>query len=239
MIFRAVQFTGIGGRPKNEDACFFGEKRGVFAAAVADGLGGHGGGEIASEAALAVLAARFDKVVPFSEEALLQLFSDMNSAILSRQQDRLKMKSTAALFLSDGESAAFAHVGDSRIYHFRGAEILYQSRDHSASQLAVAVGEISPAQLRFHEDRNIVLRSLGNEGPVKPEIHPARPAPAPGDTLLLCTDGFWEYVTEIEMQETLARSRAPREWLDAMVGIILEKAPPGHDNFTAVAVFCE
>lgn len=149
------------------------------------------------------------------------------------------MKSTAALFLANGGSSVFAHLGDSRIYHFRGGEILYQSLDHSASQLAAALGDITPGEIRFHEDRNILLRCLGNEDEVKPAIRLADGALSPGDTLLLCTDGFWEYITEDEMLETRLKSEAPDTWIESMTALIDGRARPGHDNYTAVAVFCD
>jgi serine/threonine protein phosphatase PrpC len=239
MVFRASQFSGTGGKPKNEDACMFGQRQGFFVAAVADGLGGHGGGDLAAEAALGVVAAAFDKLFPWSSEKIEKLFYDMNEAVLEKQADRLKMKSTAALFLTDGSSSVFAHLGDSRIYHFRGGAILYQSLDHSASQLAASLGDITPGEIRFHEDRNILLRCLGNEGEVKPAIRLEEGALFPGDTLLLCTDGFWEYVTEDEMLETRIKSGDPDTWLAAMTAVIDKKAQPGHDNYTAVAVFCD
>lgn len=86
MVFRASQFSGAGGKPKNEDACMFGQRRGVFVAAVADGLGGHGGGDLAAEAALGVVAASFDKLFPWSRETIEKLFYDMNEAVLKKQR---------------------------------------------------------------------------------------------------------------------------------------------------------
>jgi serine/threonine protein phosphatase PrpC len=77
MIFSAAQYSGIGGRPKNEDACVYDLKRGIFMAAVADGLGGHGSGEIASGAALKVLAEHSDRCFPIDEQKILTLFSEM------------------------------------------------------------------------------------------------------------------------------------------------------------------
>lgn len=239
MDFRASQFSGAGGKPKNEDACMFAHRQGIFVAAVADGLGGHGGGDLAAAAALGVLAASFDKLFPWSRENIQKLFSDMNEAVLEKQAGGLKMKSTVALFLTDGGSSVFAHLGDSRIYHFRGGEILYQSLDHSASQLAAALGDITPSEIRFHEDRNILLRCLGNEGEVKPAVRLAEGALSPGDALLLCTDGFWEYVTEDEMLQTRLKSEDPGDWIGAMTALIDARARSGHDNYTAVAVFCD
>lgn len=237
MIFSAAQYSGAGGRPTNEDSCLCLQKNGMFVAAVADGLGGHGGGEIASAAAMSELAARFEKLSALNRENILELFTQMNDAVLNKQDERLKMKTTAAVFLTDGKNTVFAHIGDSRIYHFRGGTIIYQSLDHSASQLAVAVGEIPPEGIRFHDDRSKLLRCLGNNGPIKPDIFVNDPVLLPGDALLLCTDGFWELITENEMQESLSGSVDPREWLNNMLESVEKKAPFDHDNYTAVAVY--
>lgn len=239
MIISAAQYSGTGGRPKNEDSCLCLSKNGIFVAAVADGLGGHGSGEIASATAMDVLSKSFDKLFPPDKEKILKLFTDMNDAVLSRHDGRLKMKTTAAVLLTDGTDTVFAHIGDSRLYHFRGRDIVYQSLDHSASQLAVAVGEIRPENIRFHDDRNKVLRCLGNEGAVKPDILINRGPILPGDALLLCTDGFWEFVTEREMLEALFGSSDAREWLDNMLAAVEKKAPIDHDNYTAVTVYFE
>ena len=105
------------------------------------------------------------------------------------------------------------------------------------NQIAVLMGEVPQEGIRFHADRNRVLRALGS-GNAKPDISPLMELKE--DTaFLLCTDGFWEYVYEREMEETLKEAREPADWLEKMRGILEKRSPEGNDNFSAAAVFCK
>ena len=146
------------------------------------------------------------------------------------------MMSTIALLAVEGRLARWAHVGDTRLYRFLDGELVFQSRDHSASQAAVLLGEITPEQIRFHPSRSRVLRALGQEGELRVEQGSAR-LEAGQNAFLLCTDGFWEYVYENEMAETLRCSSSPREWLERMRRYIAGRAPRDNDNNTAAAVW--
>ena len=97
-------------------------------------------------------------------------------------------------------------------------------------------GEITPEQIRFHPSRSRVLRALGQEGELRVEQGSAR-LEAGQNAFLLCTDGFWEYVYENEMAETLRRSSSPQEWLERMRRYIAARAPRDNDNNTAAAVW--
>lgn len=132
--------------------------------------------------------------------------------------------------------ALWAHVGDTRLYHFWNGKLVGQTLDHSVSQLAVDMGLITGDQIRFHEDRSRLLRALGSDSP---EPEPGGPVLlAKGfHAFLLGTDGFWEYVTEPEMEETLAVSSDPRQWLSRMKLILQRKGPGDRDNASAAAIF--
>jgi serine/threonine protein phosphatase PrpC len=101
----------------------------------------------------------------------------------------------------------------------------------------VKAGEMRAAEIRHHEDRNRLLRTLGNDEEPRPTLVPAPVPLTPGDAFLLCTDGFWEYVTETEMEITLAKAADPDTWLRTMTRRLVERADPDHDNYTAMAVF--
>lgn len=148
------------------------------------------------------------------------------------------MKTTVTLLAISGMKAAWAHVGDSRIYHFLDGELVHQTRDHSASQIAVMLGNITEAEIRFHEDRNRVYRALGQDGELKVDTH-FEPLSPGRHAFLLCTDGFWEYVLEREMEKDLAASYGPEDWIEHMRSRLSARVPAGNDNNSAAAVWVD
>ena len=127
------------------------------------------------------------------------------------------------------------HIGDSRLYHFRRGKLKTQTKDHSISQLAVMMGEITVDKIRFHEDRDRVLRALGSDS-AKPEISKEMDA-APGNAFLLCTDGFWEFVYEKEIKKLLWKAKKPEVWLREMEKLLRTRIPEDTDNYTSAAVY--
>lgn len=235
MKYRAAHCCMKGGRSYNEDSVRFESNGPSFAGIVADGLGGHGGGEIASSLVAETLAGGFMAETSTQPEAIHKLFEKANQEVVSKQTATLQMKSTAVGLFCDDNGLTCAHVGDSRLYRFTNGMITFQTKDHSVSQMAVLSGEIPPSQIRFHEDRNKVLRALGSDASVKPDIisWPRQTT----DTFLLCTDGFWEYVLEEEMEIDLAKSKTPDEWLRFMIGRLSKRVHGKNDNFSALAIF--
>lgn len=236
MIQTAV-YTNIGGRAQNEDT--------VRQAAplpdrlcmvVADGLGGHGGGEIASAAAADTICGGWNGQV--DTDVLLDLVQAAHRNVLSLQTRQCAMKSTVVALAVENGKAAWAHAGDSRLYHFLNGAWVFQTRDHSASQIAVTLGEITVDQIRFHEDRNRVFRALGQDGDLKVDTR-EEPLTPGRHAFLLCTDGFWEYVLESEMEEDLRAASDPEDWLARMRSRLTARVPSNNDNNTAAAVWLE
>lgn len=192
-----ASYTDIGGRAENEDSTRqlrLGKEQ--LCLVVADGLGGHGGGAQASAAAADTICREWDGDA--DPEALKRLVQRGHEAVTAIQTAQCAMMSTVVALEIAGNRAAWAHVGDSRLYHFVDGRLVFQTKDHSASQIAVFMGEITADQIRFHEDRNRVLRALGQDGALTVEA--AAEALCPGrHAFLLCSDGFWEYVLENEM----------------------------------------
>lgn len=235
-MVRKAFYTDTGGRAVNEDSVRIRERGGALICVVADGLGGQGGGDAASGAAATLIADEWDGSV--SPAALAGLFERAHRKIKSMQTPRLEMMSTAVALVLSPRQAAWAHAGDSRLYIFRNGQLVVQTRDHSASQIAVLLGQITPEEIRFHSDRATVLRALGQDGELKTELGSAQ-LDAGHYAFLLCTDGFWEYVLEREMAETLARSQSPDDWLADMRALLRTRVPADNDNNTAAAVWLD
>lgn len=234
MILTA-SYSNIGGRPCNEDSVRIVRKDDdQVCLVVADGLGGHGGGALASKAAADAICQLWLNRKPEQDmESMIQL---AHQAVLKEQIPSCAMKSTiVALFLSP-EFAEWAHVGDSRLYYFHNRELAFQSRDHSASQIAVALGDITVDQIRFHEDRNRVLRALGQDSDLLVETRDQPLLPG-HHAFLLCSDGFWEYVLEEEMVQDLKDSADPEEWIEKMRKRLEKIVQKDNDNNSAAAVW--
>ncbi len=236
-MFRVASYTDPGGRAENEDAVRWAERPdGRLCLLVADGLGGHGGGQLASAAAAEAVCGGWDGGI--GAGALAGLIRAANLRVLALQTPQCAMKTTiVALLLAPGR-AVWAHAGDSRLYHFVDGKLIFQTRDHSVAQLGVMLGEITPDQIRMHEDRSRVLRALGQdeELPVETLEQPLGPG---RHAFLLCSDGFWEYVLEPEMEADLAAAESPEAWLTAMRARLQARAPQGNDNNTAAAVWAD
>ena len=172
------------------------------------------------------------------EEGLLALFRSANEEILRRQTQpgQEEMRTTAVALKIAGEMAVWAHIGDSRLYRFRGGELAEVTKDHSVTYRKYLGGEISYMDVYHDDDRGRLLRVLGKE-PCRPEA--GRAAVEPGDAFLLCSDGFWEFVYSEEMQADLCRAAAPEDWAESMLLRHIRRTPPENDNFSLITVFAE
>ena len=229
-----------GGREQNEDYCGYLSLDQAACWVLADGLGGHGGGEIASEIAVKTVLDAFQRSPECSTESLLAYMEKAAESLRAQQSEDLRlaqMRTTAVVLVSDFASALWAHMGDSRLYYLRQGGIAFQTRDDSVPQALSNAGKIRPDEIRFHPDRNRLLRALGNNSEAKPSVERRSIALISGDAFLLCSDGFWEYVTETEMEADFARSPVPGEWLARMEQRLLRRALVGHDNYSALGIF--
>jgi serine/threonine protein phosphatase PrpC len=236
MDIKTASISCQGGRDYNEDSVRTLERGNVHAVVVADGLGGHGGGQAASLIVAEGITEAFMRSPQIDAGYVSSLFEQANKEVVKAQTPSIKMKSTAVgLFIID-RAAIWAHAGDSRLYRFENGALKHQTLDHSVSQMAVFAGEITVAQIRFHADRNKVLKVCGGEG-FKSEVSPAYTLDPGFHAFLLCTDGFWEYVWETEMEIELAKAAEPLDWLHGMTRRLARRIPKNSDNFTAAAVF--
>lgn len=237
MKISAYCYTNRGGRAHNEDSvrCFAQGERGIFV--VADGLGGHGRGEVASALAADVLFEGCASRTPDPED-LRELFQQANETVMSEQgkPGQEEMKTTAvALSIAEGR-AVWAHIGDSRLYRFSAGELTQETRDHSVTYMKYLGGEISRMDVYHDDDRSSLLRALGKQ-PCRPETGQADLLP--GDAFALCSDGFWEYVYQEEMLAGLLKAETPEQWAQDMLLRHIRRTPEGNDNFSLITVFVE
>ena len=233
---KTAWLSNIGGKAHNDDTVAVAQETGTYVF-VGDGLGAYAGGQQASRAAAEVLMALGKQGGLLEETALREAAAAADLAVRQLQEETGGSMKTTAVFLAlEGRTARWMHVGDSRLYAFRWGKIRKQTQDHSVSQMAVLLGEIKQSQIRFHEDRSRILRALG-AADARPEISREWKI-LRGDVFLLCTDGFWEYVYEEEMERLLKKAKTPQAWLEAMEQLLLTRIPENTDNYTAAAVFC-
>jgi serine/threonine protein phosphatase PrpC len=199
--------------------------------AVADGMGGHRGGEVASNLALDTVQQLFER----REGTLADQVAQANRAVYERSQsDRSVsgMGTTLTAAMIDGDTVHLVHVGDSRAYLLRDGHLTQLTEDHTLVHRMVMDGEITPEEAETHPHRSILTRALGvdegvqvDEGDVRIET---------GDRLLLCTDGLTGMVPEEQITEIMLGSADPQEAVDSLVKVANRAG--GIDNITAVVL---
>lgn len=233
-----------GDREINEDAVGHGASGENECYIVCDGLGGHEKGEVASRTAVSAALDMFSRMSGSradSRSILEQCFLNSQEKVTAYQKEHRGasgMKTTMSMLLKTGGLIQWGHIGDTRIYRFQAGEMVSRTFDHSVPQMLVFIGEIKESQIRFHEDRNRLLKVIGAPW-YKPQYEIADASVlTDSEAFLLCTDGFWEWITEDEMICSLRESRTPAEWLDAMQKHVF-RLGRGHnmDNYSAIAVF--
>lgn len=236
-----------GGRDYNEDACGHWHSSDHLCCVVADGAGGHGGGDVAARTAVRHIIEQY-AATPLSGSDMVQaLLMDTNATVIRHRTDapaQAQMHSTVVgLFINlHRAEALWGHAGDSRLYLFRDGRILTRTRDHSVVQSLVDAGVLQPDQMRTHPRRSELLSALGS--PVEHLHLSTEPEPCllyAGDVFLLCTDGLWEYVDESDMCESLTQAADAQGWLAELEQRVLRSAAaagkPRHDNFSGLAVW--
>jgi serine/threonine protein phosphatase PrpC len=239
MRFSVYQVSRKGGREKNEDRMGYSYTRDSGLFALADGMGGHPEGEVASQIALQTLSALFQREAKPRLEEPLRFLHD---AIIAGHHQLLRYATERALMdtprttlvacLLQGDSAYWAHCGDSRLYLVRGDKLVARTRDHSYSELQDTLAQVVPMGDRVN--RNVLFTCLGSPG--KPVIDTAGPLRVyPGDRVMLCSDGLWGSVADNIITDVLARQPIS-DAVPELVELALREAGAKSDNVTVLAV---
>jgi len=222
-------------REQNEDSAYASSRL----LAVADGMGGHGHGEVASSVAIAAMAA-LDDTLPERGPEGIDLVAAVEAAVkeanvrlreMTGRDPSLKgMGTTLTAMLWDGTRFALAHVGDSRAYLLR-EDVLYQiTQDHTLVQSLVDEGRLTPEQAAVHARRSMLLRALESSGNVEPDLS-LREAKA-GDRYLLCSDGLTCVVGPEALYEAMTNIADLKELVQHLIDMANEAGGP--DNITCV-----
>ena len=239
MQFSVYQLSRKGGREKNEDRMGYCYTRDAGLFALADGMGGHPEGEVASQLALQTLSAMFQRE---ARPRLAEPLRFLNEAIIAGHHQLLRYATERALMdtprttivacLIQGKTAYWAHCGDSRLYLIRGDKLVARTRDHSYSELQETLSQVVPMGDRVN--RNVLFTCLGSPG--KPVVDTAGPLLVhPGDRVMLCSDGLWGSLSDAVITDILVK-QAISEAVPELVERALRTAGEKSDNVTVLAV---
>ena len=206
---------------------------------VADGMGGHAAGEVASKIAIDVVVQEYQASHPPVEDALNQAIHAANLEIFHRNRSGAEsgMGTTIVCAVIFGDKLYCAHVGDSRAYLLRNSQLSPLTRDHSLVNDLLRSGTITPEEAQDHPQRHVLSRALGKKAEVLPEITGPMPIYA-GDMILLCTDGISGYLDDDQISYLLqANSNDPQVAATALIQNA--DAEGGEDNATAIVVKIE
>ena len=239
MRFSVYQVSRKGGRDKNEDRMGYCYTRSSGLFALADGMGGHPEGEVASQLALQTLAALFQRD---AKPVLKDPLRFLHDSVIAGHHQLLRYATEKALIdtprttvvacVLQGNAAYWAHCGDSRLYLVRGGKLIARTRDHSYTELQETMSQVVPMGERLN--RNVLFTCLGSPG--KPVVDTAGPLlMQPGDKVLLCSDGLWGSVSDAIITEQLA-SKAVPDAVPELVELALRNGGPKGDNVTVLAI---
>lgn len=243
MRFHVYQVSRKGGRHKNEDRMGYCYTRSSGLFALADGMGGHPEGEVAAQTALQTLSALFQRD---AKPTLKDPLRFLQEAVLAGHHQLLRYaterglmdtpRTTVVACVVQGQSAYWAHCGDSRLYLVRDGKLVTRTRDHSYTELHGALAQSGqPVPLdaqRFN--RNVLFTCLGSPG--KPVVDTAGPTVLqPGDRLMLCSDGLWGAVADEPIVDALARLPVT-ESVPELAEMALRSAGAKSDNVTVLAL---
>jgi PPM family protein phosphatase len=241
MKFSIYQESRVGGRKENQDRVAYCYSRDAVVMIIADGMGGHLHGEVAAQIAVQFIAEAFQReATPKLADPvrfLLDSITNAHFAILDYAEVRRLLETPrttcVACVVQDGV-AYWAHVGDSRLYLIREGRVEAQTKDHSRVQMLVDLGRIREEAVGVHPERNKIFNCLGQMTPPKVELS-RRALLKEGDTILLCTDGFWGPLDGRVIGEKLADGNVARA-VPQLLDLAEVRAGRDGDNLSVIAL---
>ncbi|KLU64650.1 serine/threonine phosphatase stp [Desulfosporosinus acididurans] len=227
-------------RKNNEDSFLVLPDHGIFA--VADGMGGHRAGEVASSTALRELEKLAPQLKGLSDQDLegwlVESFTQANRVVYkssTTEPQNAGMGTTLTALLIRDTRALIAHAGDSRAYLWRQEELTPLTKDHSLVGELVRLGQISLEEAEKHPQRHVLMRAVGADQEI--EVDCQAISLRSKDVFLLCTDGFSNMISDEELADEFSESGSWEERLERLRQLILERGAP--DNFTALCCIME
>lgn len=234
--FTGLTDTGVV-RTVNQDNYFIDDPQGRFFI-VADGMGGHAGGQeaskIATEEIQSYLEQHWDSTIA-SDVLLKEAIARANQGIIADQQghpERADMGTTVVVLIFRGGQTWCAHVGDSRLYRLRSNSLEQITEDHTWVGMALKAGEITKEQAKFHPWRHVLSQCLGRKDLQRIDIQ--KFDIQPGDRLLICSDGLTEEVADEKIQAFLSQKTSCKDAATELIAAA--KQAGGSDNITVVIV---
>ncbi|OYV71720.1 MAG: hypothetical protein B7Z72_06320 [Gemmatimonadetes bacterium 21-71-4] len=229
-------------RSGNEDsfAVDLSDSRGAFM--VADGMGGHAAGEVASEMAVQIVIRELGGVQDLqASDAGARIGAALKHANRSihdrtvHETDKQGMGTTASVLLVSGSRYMIGQVGDSRVYLLRDGALVQLTKDHSYVQEQVDLGNLTPEQARYHPYSNVITRCVGASPDVEPDLYAGEVKP--GDVFLVASDGLTGMVDDRRLQQLLMARTIPERKVQALIAEANGRG--GLDNITAIVVQVE
>lgn len=232
-------YTEEGSREINEDYVLIAKKREEYLFVLADGLGGHGRGEEASKTVAHEIVNYFENTDNFINK-LADAFEWAQEKLIEKQQEvvaNFEMKTTVVVLVVTEKEIRWGHIGDSRLYMLNKSQIKTRTLDHSVPQKLASAKNIKEEEIRFHPDRNKLIRVMGGQwGENRYELSEILRRKRK-TSFLLCSDGFWELIDEGKMEQTHSETKHSKDWLEAMLPIVKRNGEGQNmDNLSAVTV---